>query len=507
MNANTYYYYDAPCGVGKTYNSFRTIVNQGGRHIFVVDRREVMPERVRLLEEIALEAGRPITTKTIFSGDDRKGIEQGVRDQVESLATSDLPADYVAIITHEAMRMSSFEDFEGQGWLIWIDEVPDILDKVEHSLLHVWPLLEGWYDLEPVNKKWSSVTLREGADVTLATLAQDDAIQMLRPFHRRVEEAKAGMGRERTEDGKPIHFRRTVLADIQKWSDLDYKRRDLVWFSLWSPLHVRYFDRVTFLANAFTHSSAFKIMRAVWPSIEWQALPIRDDRTWVKRRVFIHYYAEDHEARRSYFDDEDGRENLRAVAADISKRVPAPDHIFMGHDREDEVLAAIRGTRLSPKKAGTNAYAHITHASCLYTVKADNPLRTIYHVLGVDPHQHTVSSEYEVILQFMCRTSIRNPDDGRDVHLTVYDRAQAAYLLDYFDRDPRGYVSASLELHDLGFAGVARCSTPGRKPKRLTPAEQAQKLVDDRIRDAARKAKKRAADKLAESQAAVCPSI
>lgn len=474
----TIYYDDGGCGTGKTHRALQAIADRGGRHLFVVDRREAMTEHTRLLRELAWD-GPPIRIRCIASSDDRTAVQRGVKAQVEDAAAQHADeANVVIFITHEAMRMVGFEGFANQGWSIWIDEVPSIIDNESHSFFIAWEKLRDFYELEAVDETWSLVRPLD-VDLDVAALAHCDSFELLRPFHRRV--------------GSP---NRKVLVNITEWEQLAEKGRQLTWYSVWSPDQLSGFKAVYMLGNALTKSMTFRIWQELAPQIRWEPLPQKHIR-FRHRRAIIHYFAEEHVASRALFLTPEGQRNLRIASQWIAERVPTNRHIWMTNGHTEEFVKALNGcgTRLSPMKAGSNAYEGSTHVTCFYSAKPAPALRSVYRHIGVDPAYHVVSAEYETINQFVCRGSVRNPNDEREIHIYVYDRKQAEYLLAYFADDPRGYVWAEMDLVDLGFAREVRSTKPGPKPRRLSAAERAEADARAKAKDADRQRANRAAAK------------
>jgi len=440
-----YYYTDGACGTGKTHQALSKIVMAGGRHLFVVDRKETMIERQATVTKIAIATGHYMPTLCVMSGDDRNTKKHGVRRRIHDLPTDygDHP-DVCVFITHEAMRMCDFSDFS--GWSIWIDEVPDVMDNETMNIAVSRVIFESLYDLDPIlteagdSTGWSEVVSRDPT-VDLAMIASDDVAHGLRSLHRRVMEAKATN-------------RRSVIVNGDAWSEFVGDKK-CNWFSLWSPEYLANFQSVTFLANAFTNSLTFQIMRSMWPDIEWMEVRTNVNRVFKPRSVMIHYYADNHVASRTLFSSEAGKRNLEAISIDINSRIGDRDHIWMCNKAQDDAVR-LMGRKLSPKQAGSNEYQHISAATCIYSVKPDADQRKVYDLLGIDPDYYTETNERETILQFMCRTSVRDPDSTAPIDLFVYDKAQAEYLLRYFERDQRGYAAASMQLHDLGFAQIER---------------------------------------------------
>lgn len=459
MSNLIYYYTDGACGSGKTYQALLKIAMAGGRHLFVVDRKETMMERQAMMTRIALDCEADMPTLCVTSDCDRKAKKLGVRRRIHDLASqyADQP-DVCVFITHEGMRMCDFAEFS--QWSIWVDEVPDIMDNESMNIGVSRSIFENLYTLVPILDRdgeqtgWSEITAKD-AETDAAMVARDDLANGISALHRRVLDAKAT-------------GRRSVIVNGTDWTAFDVNNK-ITWFSLWSPELIANFQSVNFLANAFTHSLTFQIMRSMWPHIEWMEVRTNAQRDFEKRRATIHYFADSHLASRNLFGSDRGKANLAMVCADINARIGAREHIWMCNDSDADSVS-LKGRKLAPKQAGSNEYAAISAATCIYSVKPDAHQRKVYELLGVDPAYYCETNERETILQFMCRTSLRDPASTTDLDFFVYDREQAEYLLRYFNRDDRGYVDATMELHDLGFADVERKA--GRPSKNLTPEEK-----------------------------------
>lgn len=470
-NPLIYFYTDGACGTGKTFQAIDKIAMSGGKHIFVVDQKKMMPERQRMLGDALIDLGNNMKTAMITSDDNRNSKDWSVRNRVHGLGREYEDDDDVCVfITHEAMRMCDFSDF--QGWNIWIDEVPDIMDNQSINICVSKMIFKQLYNLEPIMKDekpsgWSTVTLRD-TTIDLASIASDDLINGLRSLHRRVlDNHKTG--------------RRAVIVNGNTWDDFD-KNNKSTWFSIWSPEGLSSMLSVNFLGNAFTDSLTFQIMKSMWPNIQWKEVTSNNVREFKDRQVNIHFFAENHNSSRTLFGSEEGKSILGRISRHINSLTKGREHIWMCNKAEDDVLPLV-GTKLSPKQAGTNDFKSVTAATAIYSVKPDAEQRKVYEMLGVDPEYYTETNERENILQFMCRTSIRDPENESTVDLFVYDKTQAMYLKRYFDRDTRGYAKPNMILHDLGFAKMER--KPGRPTVEVTEEEIA-----------ARKAKKNEAAKL-----------
>ncbi|MES3048098.1 hypothetical protein [Sphingomonas faeni] len=417
---------------------------------------------------------------------------QSVRLQVE-----DIPNDYnhydhvVVIITHRAMMMSDFSAFH--GWSIIIDETPVVLDRQDLQTSQSREFFERNYALETIHKSWASVTLtRDGWGTTAADLERDDCFRMLRTFHDRVTASTFLPDDCDTRMVRRAHkheaSRRAVIGNLLDWSDMEDGRR-WTWWSLWSPHQLDAFTSVEIMANGFDKSLTFQMLRNLNPMIEWEEVKLKSTRVFANRRVRIEYFADQHAASQSMFETEAGQANLKAIARYLADR----DQIWMANERHEEHLDVMGGLKLSPLQAGSNEFAKYHSAAAIYCAKPSAETRAVMTLLGVEPEVWTHSQEFEPILQFVCRTSIREPQSTETVTFAVYDKDQASYLASYFADQP--YCDVEVEHISLSITDVRR--QRGRKTVDTSVVEAEAKAKADREKRAAAAVVRRAKEKAA----------
>lgn len=375
----TIYYDDGGCGSGKTHRALTAITCKGGRHIYAADRIEAIDERARSLRAMRADE-QSLKVVTIYSNHDYRAVGPSVSAQIEAV-----PADFaehsniVVLITHEALKFANFEAFAGQGWSLWIDEVPSVLDNDTHFFHVAWDKLDELYSLHPFEgEKWSEVT-RKNPNIDVAAMALDDALQVLRPFEKRVADP-----------------RRKVLVNVADWAELSVKRRKMSWYSVWSPAELATFDAVFMLGNALMNSLTARLWRRHWPEVQWVPMeaPLR---VFKPRRVKITYFAESHTATRKLFGSDKGKENLKQIARYLKDRGLGKEMIWTCNRPDRAILSAMPGEWLTPKKAGSNAYSELTHVAAIYTAKPDDSLKLVLERLGLCGQDHTETAEYETI--------------------------------------------------------------------------------------------------------------
>jgi hypothetical protein len=478
-------YYTAPCGAGKSFQAATRMINTPGRYIVVRDRIEAIAEYQTQLYAMAVAADVDVPIHSIVAV---KG--QSVRLKVEEIPDKYNVHHAIILITHKALMMCDFSGFA--GWSIIIDETPVVIDRQDLQTSQSRSFFETNYELETVAKGWAGVTLsKAGWDIAPVDFENDDCFRMLRIFHERVTAASTlpDNATQRMARRSVDEVQRAVIGSLDEWSDMDDGRR-WTWWSLWSPKQLAAFDNIEFMANAFDKSMTFEVLRNFNRDIEWIEVPLSAGRKFENRKVIIRHYVKNHVSSMTLFDSEQGQGYLNAIAKHQSK----DRQIWMTNDRHADALSMMGGLALRPHQAGSNAYAAQHAATCIYAVKPSSETRAMMHLLGVHPDVWTRSYEFEAILQFVNRTSIRDPHSTETVTFTVYDKEQADYLAAYFHDQP--HCDVSVEMVDLGFANVKRTKS-GVAARVLTvdeaeakrAARKAQKTDAQRKRREAIKAK------------------
>lgn len=219
------------CGSGKTWKSLERLASRPIRAVFVTDRIEVMADRARLLADAGRRAGRKPVILTINS-QSQSNLKGSVRQQIET-AGRELSAavDHaIVLITHESMKAVDWSAFFGD-WEIVIDEAPSMFSAGRLCTTGSRSFWSANFALQPVGTTgWSKLGLTADA-VSPAALESDTFLNEVSAFRRRV---KAG----------------TVYASITDWDQTEV-RAEWSWISIWNPLELSGFSRVTILANQF----------------------------------------------------------------------------------------------------------------------------------------------------------------------------------------------------------------------------------------------------------------
>jgi hypothetical protein len=473
---------ESEAGMGKTHRAIGRITRNNRKVVFITERKQSFSELEHDIRVSASMHGTSPFIGQIHSDNDNRGLS--VAKEIERAPDLYAGCSHVVLIaTHAALMRCDFAGFA--GWEIIIDEVPAFLDFEEKDTHLDRDYFERFYRLIPVAPEWHAVELsQEGQSLSVADVRADQSHTHLSVFHARVMEA--------SRPGAKRH----VLCNLSRWADMSDRKVRWCWASVFSLRQLEAFNRVELLGNRFRQNVGSKLAQALdGDEVEWETLPpLSATRHFVHRNVEISYFTE-RPAARSLFETADGQRALAAIGGYLRGVLPAGNSIWTANETSDrrlpspkELISLLASDYLKPKQAGTNRYKAISHAAAIYTAKPCPNLRGLLIAFGIDPDEWTRSTEYEAILQFVTRTSVRDPHNATTVRLWVFDSGQAQYLKDYFDG--LAHVTATISCADLDL-NLAPKSGGGRPAVVRSPAQQAAHEAERRSIDAARKRKDR----------------
>lgn len=474
---------ESPAGMGKTRRSIRNICNNTCKALFITERKSSFHELEADINEAATEFGTRPLIRHIHG--DMEGISRSVVSEIEDLPQRYAGLEHVIVIaTHAALLRSDFRDFS--GWQIIIDEVPAFLDFEEKRTHLDADFFKKNYQLTHVIDRLHAVTLAQvGMGISVADVGADESHAHLRNFHARVIEASR-------PDSK-----RAVLVNMAQWDEMSDGSVNWCWASVFSLRTLEAFDRVELLGNRFRRDIGSILTQFLDDGdVEWEIMPpLLETRTFKSRPVNIYYFS-NRSSSKSFFGSQAGQAALKVVGDYLGSILPKGKTIWTANqtaNRGTPTPRALLGlpddNYLTPKQAGTNQYMGVNSAVAIYSAKPSSNMRSFLSSLSIDAQAWTSSVEYEVILQFMTRTSVRATDDDRPVDLWVFDRDQAKYLKDYFDGLP--HTQATMECVSTSI-NLQPSSKGGRRKTVRTPEEQESWNAEKRQKDAARKRKERA---------------
>jgi len=495
------YYDDSYAGAGKTEQAIKNMVKAKRKTLFFTERVESFDELERRINKQAGICGTaPIIDKVYSSQNDRLG---SVSRQIEELPERHRHHDHVIVIaTHAGMLRSDFSGF--RDWHVIVDEVPQFVDYEEKRTHLDAAFFETHYQLEAVTGAWCFVKpTTAGTALSVADVLSDQSHKHLAVFHRRVLEASSESSN------------RCVLVNLRNWDEMSDRKVQWCWASAFTLKELEHFETVTVLGNRFRSNVGSLISQKLGVNdIDWEALPRPSRKQFFQSRpVHISYFAESRPASRYLFELKEGQVMLREIGARLAKELKGLDHIWTANEREKAEGTAPRpkallqgagmdaAKYLSPRQAGTNLYKGVSHAAAIFSAKASPNLVALLDVLGIDREAWERSVEHETILQFVTRTSVRDPDNSSPVRLWVFDREQALYLKTYFD--DLGFASATISLVPDGPA-IPAMGKRGRPSNVYTPSEQEKRKEAERAKARERKRRSRARKKQ-ELEAAAAP--
>lgn len=473
-------------GTGKTHRVIDYIISSTKMKVlFVTERTQSFHEiKARIVGMASAKNSCPIVSSISSETDSHLSVSKQIKNLPSLYATAD---HVVVIITHAALIQSDFSAFA--GWQIVIDEVPNFIDFEEKRTHLDQHFFDRHYRLTPLAGGWSAVSLTmDGERLSVADLRSDDSHAHLHRFHSCVRESNVGQ------------TSRYVLTNICSWNGMSSRSVKWAWASVFSMSSLAAFDQILVLGNRFRNNIG-AIMSAAFETrvVEWESLPsLNYNRPFRTRAVRIHYFSE-RPASKTYFGSLPGQAVLREIGSTVSKRLVGQDYIWTANRSSDRqnpspaTLLNLEAARyLPPKQAGTNLFQHVSAAVAIYTAKPSTNLRSLMLAFDIDPSRWTDSVEYETILQFMTRTSVRDPDSSQDLDMFVFDRNQANYLAGYFRDLAHLHVSISQVALE---ADIPERRYGGRPRLILTPEEEKARQDLRRRKDAERKRRVRAQKK------------
>lgn len=456
------------CGSGKTTHAVGEMVATPGHHILSCDRVNEFPARVAAIVAAAAALGRQITIREISASHGHS-----VHHELPAAMVRHTNDPHVILIcTHAAIKLSDHRNVE--GWTLWIDEDPKLWSSGSLDIITTDDWWSRHYNLTPVMQGYSRITLKADAPSQI-DMVSDTLTSAIAPLHDRMR-------------------RRDVIVNIEDWSDLSKSRtaRRLTWFTIWNVEELAGYDRVTIMANAFDRLITYKLIQATCPNVQLVRTPISARQPWEPRRITFNYVATDHRATINFIaKSAEGQQAAKAWEAWVSERVTPAQHYWCANSALD---IQAPGQRVSPKIAGSNQYSHLTQCSILYAAKASAAEGRVFADLTDGEIDHDAvmrDREYEDLVQIVFRSSLRVPGDTRPVEVNVYDRDQAEFLANFFQKSFPDFEIETRH-HDIGVTRTMQ--KRGRKPLNGVPLTAAERV-------------RRSRDKAKGKLASACASI
>lgn len=447
------HYDQSPVGTGKTRRVIQKAVSHQGRWLFALQRHTAIEELRLRIGKAAQSHNTAPKLEVIRSEKAKRGYS--VRQEVEALPEKyDRASHVIAMCTHAALTMTDIRGFA--GWHLVVDELPPAFSMQEIGSQRDEAFFREHFALEHVHGAWSKISCTDaGRKLDGSILQQDDSHQHLRLLHRRVLDS------ERITE-------RHVVCNLADWSEMTKPKLRWTWWDYFSVRELAAFESVQFLANGFSQSFPSRLWKLREPDVKWREIKTHDDRPLQRRGVTITWFHE-RQASKNMFAGPKGRGALERIAAYIAEDAGDAKLIWSGNREVVEPLTKhlSMADYLTPKQAGANCWMDRTRAVMMYATKPSPSVGSVLDALGVEQQDWIESEEYETILQFVTRTSVRDVSSREHVYIYVFDRDQAKYLMRFFEAQPHIYPECRHV--DLGLDLAAGKSGP--KVQSLTPTE------------------------------------
>jgi hypothetical protein len=206
--------------------------------------------------------------------------------------------------------------------------------------------------------------------------------------------------------------------------------------------------------------------------------------TRAPRRVTIHYFTP--HPGTSEFWRGDGARCISAIGKWLVQRAPQHDLLWSSNKEAVDLLAAagVGGIQVQPIQTGSNQYRHLNWAAIIYSAKLTPDERTAYRLFGLSAADVRRSREFEAILQFSFRTSLREDASIADVDVVVYDKAQAEFLEGFLTKHALA-ATVDLSYEDVGIANLMTKGTAKKAVATPSPASTSKdrtRLYRERLR-------------------------
>lgn len=439
---------DGPPGCGKSRYLRRLMIQQPRRYLYALPTTLLLNEALESIADMAGGAGRQpppmvsITSKVPGAGKVARRLEECAADHATA-------PHVVVLCTHEGLMSADLQAFV--GWTLFIDEVPTIVEGGVFTTPLSAPLFNSLYRLDPVDDTGWSVLTARASEPSAQTIAKDTLLRPLARLHRRALESS-----------------RPVLADLTDWSEMG-EREAWSWWSMWEIGKTAAFAEVRLVGNA-VGSSLTKQAIEQWTKVDGDVQFEHFDLpsfsvVRASRKATVHYFTE-HPGNTVFWERDEGRRCVAAIAAWVKQHAPANDLLWSGNKTiiEQWSAAGVHGKQEQPMLAGINAYRNLTWAAILFSAKMQPSERVAMRLFEPDAEAVRRSREFETILQFAFRTALREEAFNGHIHIVVYDRQQAEFIAAFLQE--RGLAEAEAQYEDIGINSI----TPSQSRPQLNQA-------------------------------------
>jgi hypothetical protein len=416
----------APPGAGKTRWALDFMASRPARFVYAVDRNNVMQERSKLIDEYAC-AHKTKPELVLINSENTKDVRARVKD-----APNEYKCEHtILIISHEALKISELDYYD--GWTLIIDEAINAWTFKTERTPETKNILREYFSLS-LDGKSGLHELKFKGKLGVTNIAQDDYLDGLMSIYKA---AKTGV----------------CFANIGDWNDAN----DWNWCSIWNFSDLKVFESVYVFASSFDQSLTYKFMEK--SGVKFKAFELNGISEYQYRKLCVKYFDDNNHATAKYFKSAAGQNAFGKVKTYFAD-VYSPDKGEIGFwscnrdaTKYANLLKMSSQEPLPPMLAGSNSY--LAHNTCamIYAARPSSFEINCLKEFNITADEVIRSRETETLIQFVTRSSIRVPDDSRDVEFFVYSKRQADEVALYF-KSTNLDIGVIVEHVDLGIPAL-----------------------------------------------------
>jgi hypothetical protein len=478
---NTVMFVDALVGAGKTYRTIESIAESANDETFLIATPNT--ELSRETADKLVEMG--ISVKQIDS-------EDGT-NCAHALKTALVEDAYKVMIANVGVVLKIEREYTGKRHLI-IDEIPAIYNRIA---------LEGMVvSKNQIKTFFTTSPSKENPDF-LDVAITSEGVEFLGKWHG---EKVFVLRSDDDDQTKPKlvkvlecawdeHYRVVISAEsYAKFMDGDGKR--LNFFILLMPSILEGFRSVTILGANFTNSLLYlvhgsNINFAPHPTIKGRY----SDHSHKAKQTKLYYFSK-RDCSKTLFNEIGFQFFFDAAAKAIADRFPNTPHIFTMNNPKKEIvkgkwvtpepykweLEGTTGKRVSPDPRGQNGlkdYDMAIHMAALNYSKTD--FQFFNDFLSISSDEAVRSMSFDMVYQFIGRTSVRTLESNAEIILVVFDRRTAKWLQSLIGCEEPEFIELGIEeLHEAKQTKEElRALETGRQARRRANKAEEERLALD----------------------------
>lgn len=479
IQKSNFSFIDGRPGAGKSVAAREDIAKRYNRRekIAIATQTTALSEEYQNYFEKAGIKSKVFTVKT-----HEKGVGRGVKRYLRE-------CDGTILIFNQSVLFNS--ELDGEGWTLFIDEIPSIFKPItikfdlgnplkarghyeQRELLKRMMCYEDWeFNNQSGVEGYRVVKKTEGmAAASLADMYtngdEEEGIYCLKDNVRKLMKYVSDINRR-------VYIDAVSAKKFFEGAD----KVILTFYVVDQPASVSSFDSVVFIGANFKKSFLYRIWGESASFQSNTSLAGKLNHQDFSGRDIKIFYVSYHTFSKSLF-KKIGEGVERAgykTIVNATERVVADvfgdaHHIYcLNHKKdasdEDIIWSLKNGTSVSPNPRGLNCYRDCDVAIHLAALNLDPwTLQFLHKFYGISPAEAREAHTFEMVLQFLCRTSIREADSTQKVIFVVGDKETAEYLARYFCRE-----KGDVEFLDIGIEELREQHKAPPKPNRTVKAE------------------------------------